>query len=459
MERDFRDFKRELRKINHSNNLSGFVLTYDEAMEEVREYLTEKLSNNMLEDTKTHSNQDITVKDKAYLREKKAKYRELIIDCINEKSFRVKDYENDLLEVFIEDMVAEFAGYSILEDAFADPEISDIYILSWNNIYVEKKGINQKYHKTFKNPKHFENTLKRFVGEAGKEINLGDAKIVDFELFQDRCCATSPGVSPKSYSLTIRKHSEDKVTLDNLINQNVIDEKISELLGLLIVGETNIICGGITGSGKTTTIRALLDYYVTKANKRMLVCEDTQELFPKNDHTLELVSVKSDNKAIEVPLKTLIYTSLRLKPKYIVVGEVRGEEAEAMVEGMETGHSTITTMHGNEPINIIDRLVTKYLTSMPSLGIDVVERIVGSGVDFIFIQDNIPGVGRKVTSLSEVSYNFVSKRVEIKPIFRYSFREKTWIYENKIGKEKAEKMLRRGINLEELEPWIEEGVI
>lgn len=458
MERDFRSFKRDLQKINNSNR-AGMVLSYDEAMEEIKDYLTEKLSEDMVEHIIEKENNDIVVKDKSYLREKKNRYRNLIIDCINEKSFRVKDYEGEKLDLFINDMVAEFAGYSILEDAFSDPEISDIYVLSWNNIYVEKKGVNQKYHKTFKNPKHFENVLKRFVGEAGKEINLGDAKIVDFELYQDRCCATSPGVSPKSYSLTIRKHSEDKVTLNDLINQNVIDEKISELMGMLIVGETNIICGGITGSGKTTTIRALLDYYVTKSNKRMLVCEDTQELFPKNDHTLELVSVKADDPKIAVPLKSLIYTALRLKPKYIIVGEVRGEESEAMVEGMETGHSTITTMHGNEPINIIDRLVTKYLTSMPSLGIDVVERIVGSGVDFIFIQDNIPNVGRKVTSLSEISYNFTSKRVEIKTIFRYSFREKTWVFENKIGKDKAEKMLRRGISLEELEPWIEEGVL
>lgn len=453
MEHTFQSFRKDLAKMRHSKQEGGAVLDYDEALEKVRTLLGEKLKTIMENE---FEGKEKVVKDKEYLRKKMEMYKGYISDIVFSNNIRVRGYEGGRINDFIDEMVQEFAGYSILAEAFNDPEVSDIYVISWDKIFVEKKGKNVRYPHKFRSPKHYKDTLERFIREAGKEINNGDQKIVDFELYGDRGCATSPAVSPKDYSLTIRKHSEDHITRDQLVGWGVLNEKMADLLGMLIVGECNIIYAGLTGSGKTTTIRALLDYYVTKANKRMLVCEDTQELFPKNEHTLELVSVKSDDKKIAVPLSQLIITALRLKPKYIVVGEVRGEEAQAAVEGMETGHSTIFTMHGGNPWNIVNRLVTKYMMAMPSLGIDVVERIIGNSLDYICIQDNIPGIGRKCTSITEVSYNFQTRRVEMKTICRFDFEKMDFVFENKLSREKADTMMRRGVTWEQLKVWVED---
>lgn len=448
MEQSFKSFRKDLQRMKNQR-IVGVTLDYEDALEMVRK----SLGNELISRYETDDDENV-VKDKEYMRRRKGQYRELINQIVLRENIRVRGYED--MNRFIDEMVAEFAGYSVLEDAFNDPEVSDIYVIRWDLIFVEKAGVNRRYHKTFRNPKHYKDVLQRFIREAGKEINLGDSSIVDFELYGDRGCATSPRVSPEDYSLTIRKHSEDHINRDDLIRYGVINEEMADLLGTLIVGESNIIYAGLTGSGKTTTIRALLDYYVAKANKRMLVAEDTQELFPKNEHTLQLVSVKSDDERVAVPLAKLIFTALRLKPKYIVVGEVRAEEAQAMVEGMETGHSTITTMHGGNPWNIVNRLVTKYLMAMPSLGIDVVERIIGSSLDYIAIQDNIPGIGRKCTLISEVSYDFNSRRVTIKPIVKFDFAKRDFVFVGKISRDKAETMMRRGVKWEEIKKWVEE---
>lgn len=111
-------------------------------------------------------------------------------------------------------------------------------------------------------------------------------------------------------------------------------------------------------------------------------------------------------------------------------------------------------MHGGEPVNIINRLVTKYLTAMPSLGIDVVERIIGSAVDYVCIQDAIPGIGRKMTILSEITYDFKTQRVDMKPIFKFDFATKDFKWLNPISEAKAEVMMRRGIKIEQLEKWM-----
>ncbi len=452
-------YKKDLLKVS-KQKLSGALLDYEEAEGEVREYVSEKL----IKELDFNAKKENIVKDKQYLRKKKELYRRYIIDCIHAKDIAVRGYDGARRDIFVKEMIAEMAGYSVLEQAFSDPLVTDIYCIDWKTIFLERGGKNVPYTDketgkpiTFRNKKHYKDVIERFLREAGTEINIGANKIVDFELYGDRGCATSDAVSPRDYTLTLRKHAEEHITLQQLLDKDVISPEMADFTGMTIDGECNVIVAGLTGSGKTTSIRAILDHYVTKNQKRMLVCEDTQELFPKNEHTLELVSVKSDDPKYRVSLTSLIYTALRLKPKYIIVGEVRGEEAQAAVEGMETGHSTIFTMHGGHAWNIINRLVTKYMMAMPSLGIDVVERIIGSAVDYIIIQDAIPGVGRKISSITEVAYDFETKRVIVKDIFVYDFKKKDWILKNKLDEEKANKMMRRGIPIELLDKWVETG--
>lgn len=448
---DLVSYKKNINRTLGKRN-DGNLLDYNEAEAIVVSYITQK----RLEIVNSEKEKEI-VKTKEDLRREMFIVRKYVTDCILQNNMSIRGYQGNKVEQFVEDMVQEYAGYSILDEAFKHEDISDIYCIDWETIFVEMKGENVRYWKKFRSKDHYRNIVERFIRTSGKEINNGENKIVDFELYQDRGCATCPVVSPRDYSLTMRKHAEDHIILDQLTEWGCFNEEMSDFLGMVIDGEANLIYAGLTGSGKTTTIRALLDYYVTKNGKRMLVCEDTQELFPKNEHTLELVSVKGDKASTSVSLSSLIVTALRLKPKYIIVGEVRAEEAQAAVEGMETGHSTIFTMHGGTPMNIVNRLVTKYLMAMPSLGIDVVERIIGAAVDYIAIQDNIPGIGRKITFISEIDYDFEKGRVTIKPIFRFDFAIKDFKLVNRISPDKADKMMRRGIDPDKIAPWIDSG--
>lgn len=451
-EKAFLSYKKEIVKIaNNNTSKANEVIDYDEAEKLVVDYIAEKKVLEMqVNDGEIASNRNLTKED---LRKGKEKCRKLVSDCILQNNISVRGYGGVKLDEFITDMVNEYSGYSILEDAFNDPDVDDIYCIEWNKIYVERKGKNVKYEKTFRNKQHYKDVVERFIRKAGKEINVGDSKIVDFELYGDRGCATSPAITPKDYTMTLRKHREDHIMLDDLLYQQVLNQEISDFFGVIIDGEANIIYAGITGTGKTTTIRALIDHYVTLNKKRMLVCEDTQELFPKNDHTMEMVSCRADDPKSDVPLYKLIITALRLKPKYIVVGEVRAEEAQAAVEGMETGHSTIFTMHAGRPINAINRLVTKYLMMMPALGVDVVERIIGSAVDFIAIQDHIPDVGRKVSVITEVEFNDETKRIELHNLLEYDFEIDDWKWLRRIGPEKCRNLMRRGVKKSRVSKW------
>lgn len=446
-EKKFKSFSKDVQKVKGIQE-SGTIYSYEEALDIVRDAIAEHMKEEDVEKKAEH-------KTKASLRKLKEQRRTQVSEAVFSKNIRVRDYSS---EGFIVSAVEEFVGYSVLYKAFNDPEVSDIFCLQWNKIYIEKNGQNELYPYNFRNAKHYKNFIERVLRDGGngigKVVDSGENKIVDAEFYGDRIQTTSKSVSPKDFSITFRKHSESHITLDKIVDQGVLTQELADFLGMAILGELNLIYAGITGSGKTTTIRALIDHYVTLSNKRMLVVEDTQELSPTNDHTLELVSSKNPNPELAVTLQDLIITALRLKPKYIVVGEVRGVEAQAAVEAMETGHSTIFTMHGGEPINIVNRLVTKYLTAMPSLGIDVVERIIGSAVDYIAIQDDIPGIGRRVSVVAEVSYDFTTGRVVLTPIFEFDFDTLSYTMVNKMALDKAKRMLRRGVKKEQIAKWV-----
>lgn len=355
-------------------------------------------------------------------------------------------------------LTSYFVGFDCLEDAMDDPSVTDIYCIGWDNIFVEKDGRNEKYPKTFRSKSSYRNFVDRLLRISGKALDQGENKIVDFEVFGNRGNAIIDNVATKGVCLTLRKHYERPIRLDTMLKDGLMSRELADMLGMFIEGETNMIIAGITGSGKTTTLRALLNEYAPKLNKRILVLEDTQELFLDNPHTVDLVTVPTENERTNISLRDLNITALRMKPKYIIVGEVRGAEAESAVEGMETGHSTIFSMHGGNVWNIINRLVTKYLMQMPGLSIEVVERIIGSALNFVVIQDDVPGIGRRITSVHEIGYDFSRSQVTAKCIVEFDFDTLNWKWLEPVGRDAANTMTRRGVSVErvrELNRFIE----
>ena len=456
-ENNFKSFRQERYKYNaNQSNKKGTTLSYDEAYKLIldEDILKEKLSEDIDIRLEDKNNSKTIIKDKEYFRQLKRTYISKITEVAVKLNLKVREYPD--ITGFVKDVVEDMIGYSVLQNLMYDDRVTDIFCLAWDKIYYESSEfkVPVKFNNTFKSQKQYRDFIERLLRESGKSmLDSGENKVIDFDLYGDRYNAISTSVSPNDYTLTIRKHSENHIKLEDIIKFKCINQEYADLIGTLILGECNIIVAGVTGSGKTTTMRAFLDYYVSKANKRMLVCEDTRELFPENDHTLELVTSKGVNENTTISLRDVIILALRQKPKYIVVGEVRGAEAEAAVEAMATGHSTLFSMHSGTPIDAVNRLVTKYLMQMPSLGIDVVERIIGSALDYIIVQDDIPGIGRRITSLTEVKYDYTEKRVSLKTILQFDFRKKDFVLKNKLSQEKADKMLRKGISIETLNQY------
>lgn len=397
-----------------------------------------------------HISRVMQIKNAADLRDSREAVRSNIAGYLLSTSLRVAGYSE--ITAAVGDILEEICGYGPLSEAMADPNVTDIHCIDYKTIFIEGRhsgGEKEVYPKTFRNPRHFAHFIERLLREAGKTINLGEETVVDFEIGEHRGNVTHPAISIRDFSLDIRKHGQFSLKIDDLVNSNVLSAEMADFIRLIIDGRGNCVVAGQTGSGKSTDLKVFCEEFM--AGRRIIVCEDTRELNLNNPHVVELVARKSENKALAVPLDRLVYTALRKKPDYIVIGEVRGAEAVGAIESMETDHSTFVTLHAGGPHDVVNRLMEKYLTYVSGMNVTMALQKITRSVNFVIQKASNKRIGRKIVAITEVGYDYRNHDVKINPIFRYDFKTGRFRQVGAVSEGMQEKFLTKGADPEVIE--------
>lgn len=234
--------------------------------------------------------------------------------------------------------------------------------------------------------RHFATMIGR---EVGKEItNL--KPLMDAHLASgDRVNATLSPISTQGNTITIRKFAEDPWTITKFINEGTISYDAAALIWLSIQNELSMLIAGGTGSGKTSMLNVVSNFF--PANQRIISIEDTREIvLPKNLHwvPMETRMPNPEGKG-GVSMLDLLVNSLRMRPDRIIVGEIRRqEEAQVLLEAMHTGHSVYATIHANTAEETVTRL-----TNPP---IDIPKPMIAA-VSLILVQNRNRRTGKRRT--------------------------------------------------------------
>lgn len=154
-----------------------------------------------------------------------------------------------------------------------------------------------------------------------------------------------------SYSLVIRNIKLDIPSFDSLGLPPILKKTIMEKRGLIL------FIGG-TGSGKSTSLAALIDYRNSNASGHIITIEDPIEFI--HSHKKSLVNQR------EVGVDTLSYedalkNTLRQAPDVILIGEIRSRETmEHALAFAETGHLCLSTLHANNSNQALDRIINFF---------------------------------------------------------------------------------------------------
>jgi type IV secretion system protein VirB11 len=257
-----------------------------------------------------------------------------------------------------------------------------------------------------------ENLLGTVAALAGMEINEA-SPLLEVELPFDgsRFHGVVPPVSSAPI-FAIRKRAIRVHTLDEYVGRGILPAGHRDVLREALRSRCNlVICGG-TGSGKTTLANALLKEAVELAGsaERFVIIEDTVELQCAAANHIQLRTTD------DIDLTRLVRATMRLRPDRIVIGEIRGREALALLKAWNTGHpGGVTTVHANSAgaaLSRIDQLVQEAgVPSQPQLiadAVDLVVSIVRSGgsrrVDEVLrVEGYEPGRGFRLTPVTSGS--------------------------------------------------------
>lgn len=318
----------------------------------------------------------------------------------------------------IKDVMNEFFGFGPIQPLLDDSTVSEVMVNGPNRVYIERKGKLVLSGVKFEDNEHVRRVIDRIILPLGRRVDA-DSPLVDARLPDgSRVNAVISPVAIDGPSITIRKFSSKKLTIQDLINFGSMTPQIAEFLRACVVSRLNIVVSGGTGSGKTTLLNVLSS--MIPDDERIVTIEDAAELQLGQDHVVRLESKKPniDGRG-EVTIRDLVKNSLRMRPERIVIGECRGSETLDMLQAMNTGHDgSLTTLHANTPRDAISRMESMSLMSGLDFPLKVIREQIASAVGLIVQQSRLRDGSRKVTHITEV-VGMEGETVVLQDIFKF----------------------------------------
>jgi len=324
---------------------------------------------------------------------------ELIAELLVQEKLNLNGGEQrDLVSILLDDML----GLGPLEPLLADETISDIMVNGPQQVYVERSGKVQLTGVHFRDNRHLMNIAQRIVTAVGRRVDesspICDARLPD----GSRVNVIAPPLAIDGCSISIRKFSKDKITLDKMLEFKSISPPLAKVLKIAGACRLNVLISGGTGSGKTTMLNALSR--MIDQGERVVTIEDAAELQLQQPHVVRLETRPANLEGGgEITMRELVKNALRMRPDRIILGEIRGGEAIDLLQAMNTGHDgSMGTIHANRPREALTRL--ENMVNMAGLNLPprAIREQISASVDLIVQVQRMRDGGRRTTHVTEV---------------------------------------------------------
>ncbi len=302
----------------------------------------------------------------------------------------------------VQRLVDDIKGLGPLEPLFNDPAVSDILVNGLASTYVERKGKLEKVDIRFRDAQHLLNIAQRIASWVGRRVDeaspMVDARLPD----GSRVNIIIPPLAIDGAAFSIRRFVARGISLAELAERNAFTPAMGQLLQICAKARLNILVSGGTGAGKTTFLNALSREI--NNTERLVTIEDSAELQLQQPHVVRLETrTKSVEGTGEVSIRDLLINALRMRPDRIIVGEVRGGEANEMLQAMNTGHpGSMCTLHANNPRDALMRVENMLMQTSGDMPLPALRRQIVSAVDLVVQLARLRSGHRCVTSITDV---------------------------------------------------------
>src|SRR5580765_959034 len=322
--------------------------------------------------------------------------RTLVFELMSEEATPVSMAER-------EQILGEVFGLGPLEPLLRDPNVNDILVNTYKQVYVERGGHLQKVATSFQDDRHLLRVIDRIVSAVGRRVDdsspMVDARLAD----GSRVNAIIPPLAVDGPLLSIRRFPKERLKGEDLVAYRAMTRPMLDFLGHCVRARLNCLISGGTGAGKTTLLNVMSSFI--GEHERIATIEDAAELQLHQEHVVRLETRPPNVEGKgAVKQRQLVINGLRMRPDRIVVREVRGEEALDMLQAMNTGHDgSLTTIHANTPRDALARVETMIAMGNVNLPEKAMRQQISSAIQIVVQQTRLADGSRKVTSISEIT--------------------------------------------------------
>ena len=303
-----------------------------------------------------------------------------------------------------------------VEHLLLDDTVSEIMVNGPDRIFIEKGGLLEPVKEISLGERALLVAVKNIARRLGDDIS--EAKpILDSRLPDgSRVAAVIPPCSLGGVTLTIRKFSSRRFTMEDLILAGALDRHLAGRLEQYILKRRNVLISGGTGTGKTTLASALAR--CIPENQRIVLIEDTAELQLPQTNLVRFEARRQQNGFPAVTVRDLLKASLRHRPDRIVLGEIRSGEAFDLLQLLNTGHAgTLSTIHANSAKQGLARFTSCVLESGVELPYTAIKANIGDSVDVLVHVERRPGL-RFISEVLELNgYDLASDRFDYSAVY------------------------------------------
>lgn len=261
-----------------------------------------------------------------------------------------------LYEALQYNLIKNIIGMGILEPLSRDPYIEDIFCSGLGPIFIVHKIFGAlKTNIIIKSDLE----LDEYCYKLSEKIDrpLSDAVPIADGTLEDGSRVNivySRAISRRGSSFSIRKQVSEPLSIPKIVELGTISAEMAGYFWLAIEHGMNIFFCGESASGKTSLLNACCAFIHPKA--KIYSCEDTIEVTVPHNCWQQLTTTTGGVREGGITMQDLLIASLRSRPNYIIVGEIRGAEGSIAFQAMQTGHPVMSTFHSSSVRKMIQRL-------------------------------------------------------------------------------------------------------
>ncbi len=323
----------------------------------------------------------------------------------------------------------DFIGYGKLDLLLKDPAIEDIScnglnipLFIWHRDYASLET-----NIVYSSEAELKGIISRLAFKAGQQISVARPIVEGTLPSGSRIHLTLDEVSKRGDTFTIRKFKSTPFTFIDLIKNGTISAQLGAYLWILVEYGRSVMISGTTASGKTTFLNSICTFI--RPELKVITIEDVREL-RLHKNWIPMVSRQSFQRGVkEISLFDLLKSSLRQRPDYIIMGEVRGEEAKTLFQSIATGHSGFCTIHAENTDSAIKRLITEPM-NVPEIIIPLMNVMIQ--IRRMKIDNKIV---RRVDRVTELFGSLPNGKPQIQTRFKWDSLSDNYIYLQPTGME------------------------